>query len=148
MTKAALCVHCTDIVAPYRDWETNRLWRWCQCRHMAVRWADGARGLIEVTATHGPDYVRVLGISNLFLGMAVNNLDSNGGGRSDEQWRTLHDFAAGQVGPNYLFHKDRRNCWALVVRPGESGDITFVPYADVYAEESSPGGSVDRAPVS
>jgi hypothetical protein len=143
VTKAALCVHCSDIVSPHRDWQTNRDWRWCECGHAAVRWRDGARGLIEVTALHGSDHVRVLGINNLFLTAAVStNPYSEDGRRNEKQWRALHELACERVEPNYLFHKDRRNCWVLVVRVGESGDVTFVPYAEARypspEEESSP----------
>lgn len=123
MTKAALCMHCSDIVSPYRDWEANRSWRWCQCLHMATRWADGAQGLIEVTALHGPDHVRVIGLNNTFLTAAVVPSAS---AFTHEQWRQLHSESADVVAPHYLFHKERRGCWALVVAVGQSGDITFV----------------------
>jgi hypothetical protein len=125
VTKAAICTHCSDIVTPYRNWQTNRAWRWCECDHMGVRWDDGARGLIEVTALHGPDHVRVIGLNNMFLTAAVRD----GSRATAEQWRQLHAECARRVEPNYLFHADRRDCWALVVRTDESGDIAFVPFA-------------------
>lgn len=124
MTKAALCTHCFDIVAPFRDWQANRAWRWCQCDHMGVRWLDGARGLIEVTAVHGEPYVRVIGLHNGFLENGVR-MDL-----STEEWRLLHSASVDTVDAHYLFHKDRRACWALIVRPGDSGDISFVDWAD------------------
>lgn len=123
MTKAAICVHCSDILAPLRNWETDRSWRWCQCDHSGVRWADGARGLIEVTSMHGPDHVRVLGINNDFLGLAVGARLADAAA-----WRALHKLTCTEVGSNYLFHEANRNCWALIVRPGESGDVTFVDW--------------------
>jgi hypothetical protein len=123
VTKAAICVHCADIFAPLRNWETDRSWRWCQCDHSAVRWADGARGLIEVTSMHGPDHVRVLGINNAFLGLAVGNRFADAAA-----WRALHKLTCAEVEPNYLFHADNRDCWALIVRPGESGDVTFIDW--------------------
>lgn len=124
MTKAALCMHCSDIISPYRDWQTNRAWRWCQCQHAATRWADGDRGLVEVTAVHGPDFVRVIGLNNAFLEAAAS---PSGAVFTTEEWRRLHTACAGVVAPHYLFHKDQRDCWALVVAVGGSGDITFVP---------------------
>lgn len=123
VTKAALCVHCADIVGPYRNWQTNRDWRWCQCLHTGTRWADGTRGLIEVTSVHGPDHVRVVGINNGFLQAAV----SGGSGLTEPQWRELHDLSCARVAPGYLFHEGRRRCWALLVAVGESGDVTYVP---------------------
>lgn len=122
MTKAVLCVHCYDILAPFRDWQTSRAWRWCQCDHAGVRWADGAKGLVEVTAVHGPDYVRVIGLNNAFLDLAVHARYTEGG------WRKMHELTCAEVAANYLFHADNRNCWALVVRPGESGDVTYVDW--------------------
>jgi len=134
MTKAALCVSCADIVAPYRDWRTDHRWRWCECDHIGVRWRDGARGLIEVTALHGPDTVRVIGINNSFLGLAVTPAPQREDGvRSAEQWRALHDYTCSRVEPHYLFHADQRNCWALIVKVGESGDVIWVDWADVRA---------------
>jgi hypothetical protein len=124
VTKAALCTHCFDIIAPFRDWQTNREWRWCQCDHMGVRWREGARGLIEVTAMHGEQHVRVIGLNNSFLEAAVQMTLTN------DEWRMLHDASVDAVEPHYLFHKDRRACWALVVRAGESGDVTFVDWAE------------------
>jgi hypothetical protein len=123
VTKAAICVHCADIFAPLRDWAKDRSWRWCQCDHSGVRWADGARGLIEVTSMHGPDHIRVLGINNAFLGLAVGNRLADAAA-----WRALHTLTCAKVQPNYLFHEANRNCWALIVRPGESGDVTFVDW--------------------
>jgi hypothetical protein len=129
LTKAALCIACSDIVSPRRAWQTDRSWRWCECKHMATRWRDGARGLIEVTSLHGPDGVLILGLDNAFLAEAAR--DGRDYGAS--HWRALHDRTCTEVDPHYLFHKDRRACWALVVAVGESGDVTFVQYADVEA---------------
>jgi hypothetical protein len=125
MTKAALCVHCSDIVSPHRDWQNDRAWRWCECAHMAVRWRDGAQGLIEVTALHGAGMVRVLGFNNTFLAKAVQHPPA-----FPEMWRELHAVTCHDVPDNYLFHASKRDCWALIVRPGESGDVTFVPYGE------------------
>jgi hypothetical protein len=130
MTKAAICVACSDIISPRRAWKTDRSWRWCECDHTGVRWRDGDRGLLEVTSFHGPAGVRVLGISNLFLHRAVADPEARGG-LTDEEWRELHHACAEHVEPHYLFHEDRRACWALIVRVGESGDVTFVDHGDV-----------------
>lgn len=151
MTKAALCVHCADIVAPHRDWRADRSWRWCECEHMGVRWRDGARGLLEVTALHGPEFVRVIGINNSYLQAAVSpNPHTGDAGRTAEQWRALHELACERVEPHYLFHRDQRNCWALVVRVGESGDVTFVDYGTAHSAIANdpPVAQEDRAAVS
>lgn len=144
--KVALCVHCTDFVTPLNTWQTDRSWRWCQCQHTGVRWRDGARGLLEVTSLHGPDSVRVLGLNNMFLTIAVSDPARNAG-LSYEKWRELHTECARQVEPGYLFHEDKRACWALVVRVGESNDVTFIDYGQALAQ-SAPAGSTDRAAAS
>jgi len=136
VTKAAICTHCSDIFSPLRDWQTDRSWRWCQCVHSGVRWADGARGLIEVTSMHGPAHVRVLGVNNSFLGLAVNTLLADAAA-----WRALHERTCAEVQPHYLFHAEKRNCWALIVRPGESGDITFVDWAAARYPQPAEGAA-------
>jgi hypothetical protein len=141
VTKVAMCLECADIVSPYGAWQADRRWRWCQCDEMGVRWRDGGRGLIEVTALHGPDYLRVLGFNNMFLELAMTkNPATSDGSRTAEQWRGLHDLACDRVEPRYLFHKDRRGCWALVVRVGESGDVSFIDYPAARGP-GGPGGA-------
>lgn len=140
--KVALCVTCTDFVTPLRSWTTDRTWRWCQCHETGVRWRDGARGLLEVTSLHGRGGVRVLGLSNLFLQIAVTDPPARA-----EWWRELHTACADAVEPSYLFHAERRGCWACLVRVGESSDITFIDYGQAMAD-SSPAGSTDRAAAS
>lgn len=130
MTKAAICTHCWDIVSPHRDWTTNRAWRWCACQHAATRWRDGNQGLLEVSALHGQDFVRVLGLNNSFL-MAAFELPKP---MSDPWWRNFHHLSTDSVASSYLFHKDRRDCWALLTRVGESGDVFWVDHNEVYAE--------------
>jgi hypothetical protein len=139
MTKAALCVHCSDIVSPHRYWQADRLWRWCECDSVGVRWRDGERGLLEVTALHGPEGVRVIGINNQFLVAAVQT----GSTMTADEWRVLHDASTEMVDPHYLFHKERRACWALVVRVGESGDVTFVPFPDAKGYTSGQAPSTE-----
>lgn len=137
MTKAAVCVACSDIVAPHRDWQTDRRWRWCECTRTGVRWVDGTRGLLEVTSAHGPDGVRVLGLHNTFLEAAVQ------GHWAPEEWQQLHIEATTLVDRHYLFHADRRACWALVVRVGDTGDVAFVPYTDAVGD----GVGIDLRPT-
>jgi hypothetical protein len=129
MTKAAICTACWDIVSPRRDWQTERSWRWCECDHVGVRWRDGALGLLEVASLHGADGVRVLGLNNRFLSEAMRTRDVDAAG-----WRAWHEATCEQVEPHYLFHKDKRNCWALVVHPGESGDVFLMDYGDAKQE--------------
>lgn len=139
MTKAVLCIACSDIVSPLRAWQTDRSWRWCQCDHTAVRWRDGTRGLLEVTSLHGASGLRVIGFDNAFLVEAV--AFGRGGRTSAADWRDLHARTCRDVPPGYLFHADNRDCWALVVAVGESGDVTFIEYPEARSPVPvSPGG--------
>lgn len=77
----------------------------------------------------------MIGFSNMFLQAAV------AGWRMGEEWRDLHTQCAQQVEPGYLFHANRRDCWAVIVRVGESGDVTFVP----GVRNTTPATQADRA---
>lgn len=131
--KAAVCIDCSDILTPYHDWETNRKWRWCACGHMSTRWQDGRLGIIEVTAMHGLDHVRVLGLNNLFLFEGARLLVRH----PDAWWRKLHEQSCDNehIEPHYLFNEARRNCWAVLIRVGETGDVVFVPYKEASLSE-------------
>lgn len=140
--KAMLCTNCSDILAPYRD---DGRWRWCQCQLAAVRWRDGTAGLLDVAAFRGPSQVRILGLSNMFLEYGIN-----GGhrlGLMAQDWRELHETCARKVGPHYLFHHTNRDCWALIVRVGESADIRFIDYETAITDNPTGGGDAQRAPV-
>lgn len=139
--KAALCVNCTDIIAPLRAWQTTRAWRWCQCDRVGVRWRDGAKGLLEVACSDGPAHVRVIGFNNTYLQLVVwGNLAGMpvAAPKTAEEWRTLHDASCEGVEPHYLFHKDKRNCWAVIIRPGQTGDVFLIDYDTAKAEEPPP----------
>jgi hypothetical protein len=138
MTKAALCVACWDIVSPRRAWQTDRSWRWCECGHTGVRWRDGAKGLVEVTSLHGAEGVHVLGLNNLFLTSAIQ---MSRAGLTFEEWRHLHELTSERVEPHYLFHADKRNCWALVVRPSESSDVSFIEYGTAKRDNLTGSGA-------
>lgn len=151
MTKAAICVRCSDILAPYA--EPERGWRWCACGATATRWRDPAAGQLDVTSTLDAGMVRVLGLANPFLTAAVQGRPYGDRDAIDEEWRLLHDQVCEDIPANYLFSERRRQCWAVVLRPGETGDVRYVPYADVAvlrtpAAVSAPGSSVDRAAFS
>jgi len=132
MTKAAICVPCSDIFSPRRDWRTDRSWTWCQCEATAVRWRDGGQGQLEVTSLHGPQDVRVLGLANNFLLAGIT-----GGRRTGDAWRLLHSEMTGTIDSHYLFHKERRGCWALIVAVGESSDVRFTSFSEAIRETQS-----------
>ena len=123
--KALFCTRCADVLAPFRHSGQTETWRYCQCGEAAVRWRDGDRGLLEVAAVYGPSSIRVIGVNNVFLGMATAG-PSVGEYHTAEQWRNMHDYQGKTVEPHYLFHTDKRNCWAVITRIGESGDIFYI----------------------
>lgn len=150
MTKAAICVGCSDIVSPYPEPASG--WRWCCCRHVAVRWRDPHRGLLDVTALHGPTTVRVLGLNNAFLAAAVQGRPWGEPEAVHEEWRLLHDQTCEDVEPHYLFSERKRQCWAVVIRPGETGDVRYVENDIAFKprvdDPEPPASSADRAPHS
>ena len=77
---------------------------------------------------NGPDFLRVIGINNWFLEQACE------GFRTPEQWRVLHKLSTELVDKYYLFHHENRACWALMIRPGETGDVFAIKYEEAYIQ--------------
>jgi len=127
MTKAAMCTTCGQIVGPRPRWESDRAWTWCAgpCAHTAVRWRDGAKGLLEVTSLHGPEGVAVIGLHNGFIAGLTRGLANSG-------WRGLHEDVTDA--PGYLFDKGNRDCWAVLTRVGQSNDVFFISYDEARTE--------------
>lgn len=131
--KALVCLSCSTIRSP----RTDKTWTPCDCGQASIRWADPQAGLAQVWAAD-PFYVRVLGLNNDILAYpVVHGVGLSGG---DATWRRLHKTTCEQS-DGYLFHTDRRNCWAVLTWPGETSDVTFVPArpraADVVREETN-----------
>lgn len=131
MTKAAMCTTCRQVIGPRTTGQDQ--WQWCAepCLHTAVRWRDSFRGLLEVTSLHGPEGVIIIGLHNGFLAA----LPAFKTGTPAEKWREHHDFVTNA--PGYLFDKSKRDCWAVVVRPGESNDTFFMPYQEAWSQRGS-----------
>lgn len=131
-----MCTTCGQIIGPrprHADWS---IWTWCAdpCSHSAVRWRDGAKGLLEVTSLHGPEGVVVIGMHNAFVGALAAKPDHEG-------WRRVHDRVT--TAPGYLFDKSMRDCWAVLTRVGQSNDVFFVEYGEAWATRVTPPGSSD-----
>lgn len=115
--KALYCGRCSAIVSGPVDGS----WRWCDCGNAAIRWTNPVRGLAEVWADVRA-LVRVIGLNNRMLHLALTpagNLNDN------EVWRELHQQTTRDVEPHYLFHADKRACWAVIIRPNETADVRF-----------------------
>lgn len=133
MTKAAMCLTCGQIIGPrprQADWS---IWTWCAkpCMHSAVRWRDGQAGVLEVTSLHGKEDVVVVGLHNGMFGALSKSTFENP--LSDAEWRAAHALCTNA--PGYLFDKSRRECWAALVRVGESNDVWFVEYGLAWQEK-------------
>lgn len=117
--KAMLCLECSDILAPYLE---NGRWRYCACGSSAMRWTDGRAGKAEVSNFNGNGPL-IIGLDNAFLSAGVR-----GRHLSAAAWRGLHAGTTESVEKHYLFHRERRDCWALIVHPGDTGDVTWSPW--------------------
>lgn len=114
--KVLLCGECSAMVSG----PSNGSWRWCDCGNAAIRWIDAVRGIVEVWADVR-ELVRVIGFNNHMLELAYRP----GGSLGDEMWRTLHAHTAHVIPERYLFHEDKRACWAVIFRPGETSDSRY-----------------------
>lgn len=128
MTKAAMCLSCQQIIGPRSSTAESSAWTWCAdpCLHTGVRWRDAATGLLEVTSLRGAGNVAVIGLHNsMFYGLMH-------GPHSSAYWRDMHELVTDA--PGHLFDRSRRNCWAVLIRPGQSNDVFFMPYAAARVE--------------
>lgn len=128
MTKAALCTTCNQIIGPF---SRSEKWNWCgePCLHTAVRWRDPQKGHLEVTSLHGPNGVLIIGLHNAMITQAIMHSTDH------EMWRDLHKFITSDS-PGYLFDKSKRDCWAVIISPGESNDTFFMPYQEAWNERT------------
>lgn len=96
----------------------EKLWTFCKCNQMVARWVDPGAGTVEVLA-EVPARAFIIGMHNGFLRAAIENPDR----RDNEFWRGAHDLAT--LAPDYLFDDKRRRCWAVIIRPGFSSDVSW-----------------------
>lgn len=97
-------------------------WQYCDCRQMAARWKDPNFGTVEVLA-QVPERAFIIGMNNNFLSWAIR-----GGRLSNEDWQNAH--ARATVAPDHVFDAHKRNCWACIIRVGETSDINWHPYQE------------------
>lgn len=119
--KALLCGLCIDI----RALDPSGAPTSCRCGNMQARWLDPQRGTVRVRAKDR-SAARILGMNNAFLLKAIDgfhHLEMVEAGGQWEAWRKLHVQSTDAKG--YIFDKDKRACWACVVKIGETGDIAW-----------------------
>ena len=116
--KALFHTNCGSIRSP----KTDKSWTFCDCGQAAMRWTDPARGLAEVWSAD-PGSARVIGMNNAML-----TADPPNGSRKEQgqAWRRMHELSIRTVDTHYLFHADDRACWAVIIRPGDTGDVSRV----------------------
>jgi hypothetical protein len=115
--KAILCGYCNDIKALSPKSPVT-----CECGNVTGWWVDSEKGIAKLSAK-AKGVVRVIGINNSFLVAGFNNVYMNGS-MSDKEWRDLSEETCKNA-EGYLFHKDRRNCPLVIIKVGESSDISW-----------------------
>lgn len=119
--KALFCTICLDI----RALDPEGGWTVCRCGNLQARWLDPDKGTVKVKA-QDQNRARMIGFNNHYLIGAAKgpaHLDMVKAGGQWEWWRQLHDQAT--HAPGYIFDKDKRACWATIVKVGETNDITW-----------------------
>lgn len=90
----------------------------CKCGNMTARWLDPQRGTVRVKALD-KSAVRFIGLNNSFLSQTLFAPDM-----THHEWRDLHAITCNQAS-GYLFHEGHRNCWAVLIKVGDSNDIAW-----------------------
>ncbi len=119
--KALVCTACVDI----RALDPSGGWTACRCGNVEAKWADPEKGTVKVKAKNQGS-ARILGLNNTYLIGGCNgptHREMVAAGGQWEWWRQLHDKAT--TAPGYVFDKDKRACWATIVKVGETNDITW-----------------------
>jgi hypothetical protein len=111
--KALFHQSCGSIRSPKADGS----WTLCDCGQSAIRWTDPGAGTARVWA-RDPVSAAVIGFNNTMLISEPLDID-------DERWRHRHTLSCTLVPENYLFSVARRDCWAVIFRPGDTGDVTW-----------------------
>ncbi len=122
MTKALVCGKCKDI----RGLDDQGGWVICRCGNSEARWEDPYAGKVRVRAHGDRSQVLVIGLHNKYFLGAIEgptHVDMVKAGGQWEWWRKLHDLATDAKG--YIFDKEKRSCWATIVRPNETNDIKW-----------------------
>jgi hypothetical protein len=114
--KIMYCMACGEMRSPEK---TGKEFRECGCGNMRVKWLDPQRGRLLILAKN-LDVARVIGMNNQMFGLSAEPSPP-----SDAQWREFHELMC-KGADGYIFHAEKRNCWACVVRAGDTTDITWI----------------------
>lgn len=116
--KAIFCLNCFDIRGLIVNKEVV-----CSCGNTRGRWYDPDRGLALVDGNNR-DVVRVMGFHNSWLGAALDMT-------SHEGWRDLTSYYV-RTARGYLFHENMRNCPVVIIRVGDTSDVTWMDNAAYF----------------
>jgi len=130
--KAILCGCCNDFKAIPPTGAIS-----CSCGNVQGWWTDSRKGIAKVYAKE-KQFARILGIDNSFLIAAYSSNNF-----SDKDWRDLSELCC-KTSEGYLFHTERRNCPFLVIKVGESSDVSWSEHPFGYKEPAIPGYGVDE----
>ncbi len=126
--KALACGYCGDIRALGHAglYESITAWVSCACGMTRARWIDPYAGTAEFKVPPlrtTPFKCFLLGLNNRVLEPALR-----GELGMFQDFREAHDLAT--EAPNYIFDKGRAGCWAVIVRVGSTGDVTWAKEVD------------------
>jgi hypothetical protein len=112
--KGLLCSACVDFRALAPEGSVS-----CRCGNVTAWWVDPVRGVAKFRAINR-QMAFGIGFHNSFLIEATTVLR---GLAMPEDWRQLHEKATDA--PGYMFDKSRRDCWALIFKPGSTSDTSW-----------------------
>lgn len=132
--KALACGLCGDIRA-IRARQADDTWTICECGNAAARWIDPWRGTVEFDGRKATERSRcfILGLNNHLLEPALR-----GELGMFQDFREYHELATNA--PGSVFDKSRASCWAVLVRAGQTGDVTWLEAASETPSRGRSGG--------
>ena len=108
--KGLACSECVTLrTLTQRDFDPVK----CDCGNVTAWWIDGAKGEARFYAKRRETAFGV-GLNNAFLLYVLKNF---GAIRSPAEWREIHETTC-EHAQGYIFHKDARNCWISLFKPG------------------------------
>lgn len=114
--KVLYCARCGTIKGPGMPGAPEM----CKCGYCRATWEDPKAGKLLVEYIGTPEHVRVIGMSNTILQLAI------GPRLTDAEWKEAFAKHAKECPNYYLFCEDKRNSWACPIGPGETGDVRWV----------------------
>jgi hypothetical protein len=124
--KVLLCTLCLDI----RALDPEGAWTCCRCGNSEARWLDAEKGSVRCRAKDRSK-LRVIGMNNKYLVVGVRGPSYADLKLTDRWawWRKLHE--ASTLVEGLIFDKDKRACWATILKVGDTNDISWEPDSQI-----------------